>query len=863
MVRIFLALIFILPTFVSAAQLGTISPEVKLLQEALNERGYSVTNYGEETTFFGPQTEAALVRYQIDNAAAIIGGQGMLNTLGVLDPLTSSHLMSKGEVLGASTDFFGTNLTPGMQHDDVRGVQAFLNTRGYVVSQSGPGSMGEETTYYGPGTKRAVKAYQEANADTILVPNGLSEGTGLLLGSTRMAMNRENQSDTSGITAQIPTTAVLAQASTMRTLTITLQGNGIATTSTGQTCSVSPCVLTVPNNATISITARPNAGANFTRWSGACSGTARTCRLTMSRNRSVTATFTNVTPPAPRVLTTAVSGQGSITGTGISCGTDCSETYTATTSVALTATPAAGYRFSGWSGACTGTATTCTVVMSQSRTVTASFAPSTFTLSVSRTGQGTVTGTGISCGTDCSEVFTSTTTAVLTATPAAGYTFSGWSGACTGTGTCSVLMSQARSVGAVFTLIPLTYTLTTAVTGQGTITGTGISCGTDCTETYTASTSVVLTATPAAGYTFSGWSGACTGTASTCTVVMSGSQSVSAGFGTGGTTSTSSNMTYIDTSFPLPVGRPGVTQEYLESEDGGPRSVGTRDTFRSFTNFTHFNYDDPIIFPGVPGASHLHMYFGNSRVNASTTAANIRTNCSSASSGGTANCSAYWMPAIIDGSGRPVVPNREGQYDSDAILYYKAGYGLNDVSNQQAAPAGLRMIAGTPAATPSTPQDEEIVHFVCYAQPSNNETARANHMITCPQGSVLEVVINFPQCWDGVNLDSANHKSHMAYPAGGNCPATHPVNIPAISLIAKFNVMDPNGTQNWRLSSDMYSTAQVGGYSLHSDWFNGWNQAVMERFVQNCNRAEVDCVMDNLNDGQKLMNADGGILRQR
>jgi hypothetical protein len=160
----------------------------------------------------------------------------------------------------------------------------------------------------------------------------------------------------------------------------------------------------------------------------------------------------------------------------------------------------------------------------------------TLTVTQAGTGSGTVGNdpTGISCGTGCSESYPRGTTVTLTATPAAGSTFTGWSGACSGTGTCTVTISADTSVTATFTL--RTYTLTTAKagTGSGTINSTpaGISCGTDCSEPYPHGTTVTLTASPAAGSTFTGWSGACSGTAA-CTITMTANTSVTAAFGTG------------------------------------------------------------------------------------------------------------------------------------------------------------------------------------------------------------------------------------------------------------------------------------------------------------------------------------------
>ncbi len=92
--------------------------------------------------------------------------------------------------------------------------------------------------------------------------------------------------------------------------------------------------------------------------------------------------------------------------------------------------------------------------MDAAKEVTATFTPPRYTLTVSKagTGSGTVTSdpAGISCGSDCSEPYTSGTVVTLTATAASGSTFAGWSGACTGTGSCRVSMSVAKTVTATF-----------------------------------------------------------------------------------------------------------------------------------------------------------------------------------------------------------------------------------------------------------------------------------------------------------------------------------------------------------------------------------------------------------------------------
>jgi len=158
------------------------------------------------------------------------------------------------------------------------------------------------------------------------------------------------------------------------------------------------------------------------------------------------------------------------------------------------------------------------------------------TISKSGTGNGTVTSSpaGINCGSDCSEAYNQGTNVSLTAAPSAGSTFGGWSGACSGTGGCSVTMNSDKTVTATFTQQQQQqYTLTVAKsgTGRGTVTSSpaGINCGSDCSEAYNQGTNVSLTATPSAGSTFGGWSGACSGTGG-CSVTMNSDKTVTATF---------------------------------------------------------------------------------------------------------------------------------------------------------------------------------------------------------------------------------------------------------------------------------------------------------------------------------------------
>ena len=264
------------------------------------------------------------------------------------------------------------------------------------------------------------------------------------------------------ITANSSVTATFNLKPTEFALTVNKAGTG----SGAVQCEVGagspePCATEYPEGTALTLIAEASAGSEFAGFSGACTGF--TCEVTMDAPRSVTATFSLIPPEFEYPLTVERIGTGSGTVTsdpaGIDCGSDCTETLPEGTKVTLTATPAPGSVFDHWTGGgCTGSGS-CTTTMSTSRTAKAVFtAVGDRTLTVSRTGAGggTVTSspTGIDCGRTCAAGFGVGTKVTLTATAAAGSRFAGFSGACTGTGSCRVTMDEARDVTAAFEKVP-------------------------------------------------------------------------------------------------------------------------------------------------------------------------------------------------------------------------------------------------------------------------------------------------------------------------------------------------------------------------------------------------------------------------
>ncbi len=230
--------------------------------------------------------------------------------------------------------------------------------------------------------------------------------------------------------------------------------------------------------------------------------------------------------------------------------------------------------------------------------------------------------------------------------------------------------------------------------------------------------------------------------------------------------------------------------------------------------FSHRNTDDPIVSPGSPGAAHDHSFVGNQTTNAFSTLDSLlggRTTCRRP--GETA---AYWMPTLfVDGNA--VAP-------TDSTIYYRR----RTLEKVTAPPAGFKMIAGDAMAT--APQGRGVTFWNCGQAASLLPSSTPQ---TCPstRGSALRLHVTFPSCWNGVSLDSPNHKQHVAYPMNGRCPAGYDVAIPQISLIYRYPVQGAHA----------FGLASGPVFSAHADFFNAWDQNTLVGLVDSCLNALRHC----------------------
>ena len=247
--------------------------------------------------------------------------------------------------------------------------------------------------------------------------------------------------------------------------------------------------------------------------------------------------------------------------------------------------------------------------------------------------------------------------------------------------------------------------------------------------------------------------------------------------------------------------------------------------FRADCRGTHIAGDDPIVKFNQFGASHVHQFIGNASANAASTEASLRI--------GSTNCdpvvdkSPYWVPALYK-NGVHVPPE-------SVIIYYQ---GLTNPQTAVAYPQGLKIVVGNAAA--ASPDENPAARWNC-----TSGSASSRDFMNCPAGTKLQTYLDFPTCWNGRDLDSPNHFSHMAWALGGigaPCPGTHPVAVPRVQFVITYNVNGTGltlaGTRNG------VNVLNAPGYTFHGDFWNVWDQAELERRVRNCINAGFICGND-------------------
>jgi lysophospholipase L1-like esterase len=306
-------------------------------------------------------------------------------------------------------------------------------------------------------------------------------------------------------------------------------------------------------------------------------------------------------------------------------------------------------------------------------------------------------------------------------------------------------------------------------------------------------------------------------------------------------------------------------QAELVSAAAAPTSSDGFGVFRMTCAAGQITRDDPVGYPGQPGKSHLQQFYGNDAATAYSSYASLR-------AGGGSTCmspvdrSLYSVPAMLDGRGNMVRPDFvaltfKRRPATDANCKSSSGTGACI-----AFPNGLKFVFGYNPAKPAERLGNP--RYSCEGATAgrgeyNSITQAAAYCPSQPSGgsyNKLVAALDGPSCWDGKNLDSADHRSHMAYPVDGwlssaKCPSTHPFQIPGLSMSVRYTVDD--GIANWRFSSDEAVQGAQPGMTFRATWIGAWDNQVMGMWVQNCLNKKLACPSGNLGNSKAVRTGSG------
>lgn len=247
---------------------------------------------------------------------------------------------------------------------------------------------------------------------------------------------------------------------------------------------------------------------------------------------------------------------------------------------------------------------------------------------------------------------------------------------------------------------------------------------------------------------------------------------------------------------------------------------------------SHSAMDDPIVSPGQPGHAHQHQFSGAWSTDAYSSFSSLQrsgTTCltnQEERSRALADKSAYWAPALYQ-RGQPVSPGQTSIYLSPG-----PNNSVEQLAKLQRFPDGLKIIADMVVSSRN-----RVDGWNCGGNYLDSIPSQSSPPDCSSSSGQIQAHISFPTCWDGLRLDSPDHRAHMSYTPEGRsgCPASHPVYLPEMSVKHTFQHNGSGGgfTISGHDAHHQPSTLMPPS-SFHADFFNGWEASELNFLIDYC-----------------------------